>query len=163
MRYRWPVDTAFTQKVLTVEQEHCSACQGPLHICDHRFHRIFSLQGPLELVCKLVRCPNCQYEFPERPESIGLLQRLFHRPQAAPAHSDSVPLSELNDGESSELVCLNCTQISRRNALAVFGLVPGSRLILQQKRPSFVVRVGETELALDGDIAREILVRRSPE
>lgn len=117
---------------------------------------------PLGRFCKLVRCPNCQYEFPERPESIGLLQRLFHRPQIAPAHGDSVPLSELKEGESRELVCLNCTQTSRRNALAVFGLVPGSRVILQQKRPSFVVRIGETELALDVDIAREILVKRSP-
>ena len=118
---------------------------------------------PLGRFCKLVRCPNCQYEFPERPESIGLLQRLFHRPQTAPAYRDAVPLSELNDGESSELVCLSCTQTSRRNALAVFGLVPGSHVILQQKRPSFVVRVGETELALDRDIAREILVKRSLE
>ena len=58
MRYRWPADTAFTQHVLTVEQEDCVLCQRPLNICDHRFHRIFTLQGPLEIVCKRARCPS---------------------------------------------------------------------------------------------------------
>ena len=40
------------------------------------------------------------------------------------------------------------------------GHMPGSRLILQRKRRTFVVRVGETKLALELEIAREILVRR---
>ncbi len=115
---------------------------------------------PLGRFCKLVRCPNCQYEFSDRPESMGLLQRLFHRPRPAAVPRDALPLPELGEGESSELVCLDCTHASRRNALAVFGLVPGCRVVLQQKRPAVVVRVGETELALDLDIAREILVRR---
>jgi hypothetical protein len=58
MRYRWPADTVFTQQVLSVEQEDCSVCQRALTICDHRFHRIFTLQGPLEIVCKLAHCPD---------------------------------------------------------------------------------------------------------
>ncbi len=58
MRYRWPEDTQFTQVVLTVEQEVCSLCQRNLHVCDHRFHPILSLQGPLQLVCKLAHCPD---------------------------------------------------------------------------------------------------------
>jgi hypothetical protein len=58
MRFRWPADTVFTQRVLSVEQELCSLCQRPLPICDHRFHRIFTFQGPVEIVCKLVQCPD---------------------------------------------------------------------------------------------------------
>lgn len=58
MRYRWPEDTRFTPVVLTVEQELCSLCQRRLHVCDHRFHPILSLQGPLKLVCKLAHCPD---------------------------------------------------------------------------------------------------------
>jgi hypothetical protein len=58
MRYRWPEDTQFTQVVLSVEQEVCSLCQRRLHVCDHRFHPILSLQGPLRLVCKLAHCPD---------------------------------------------------------------------------------------------------------
>jgi hypothetical protein len=58
MRFRWPADTAFTRRVLTVEQEACAVCQRPLHGCDHRFHRIFTLAGPLEIVSKLAHCPD---------------------------------------------------------------------------------------------------------
>jgi hypothetical protein len=61
MGTRWPADTTFTPHVLTVEQEACDLCQRPLHICDHRFHRIHTFEGPVELICKLARCPdpNC--------------------------------------------------------------------------------------------------------
>ena len=58
MRYRWPAETVFTQEILTVEQEACTLCQRPLSICDHRFHRIFTLNGPVEIVCKLAHCPD---------------------------------------------------------------------------------------------------------
>jgi hypothetical protein len=58
MRYRWAENTEFTEMVLSVEQEVCSQCQRHLHVCDHRFHPILSLQGPLRLVCKLAHCPD---------------------------------------------------------------------------------------------------------
>ena len=58
MRYRWPENTQFKQVVLSVEQENCSLCQRHLHVCDHRFHPILTLQGPLRLVCKLAHCPD---------------------------------------------------------------------------------------------------------
>ena len=58
MRYRWPADTAFTRRILSVEPEACALCQHALHVCDHRFHRIFTLDGPVEIVAKLARCPD---------------------------------------------------------------------------------------------------------
>jgi hypothetical protein len=58
MRYSWPADTVFTRRILEVEQPSCDLCQRHLHVCDHRFHRVFSLDGPLELVCKLAHCPD---------------------------------------------------------------------------------------------------------
>lgn len=58
MRFQWPTDTVFTPAVLTVEQQSCSVCQRTLHVCDHRFHRIYTLPGPVEIVCKLARCPD---------------------------------------------------------------------------------------------------------
>src|SRR6266404_4208854 len=53
MRHRWPADTRFTRVVLEVEEKGCAVCGGALHICAHRRHRIFTLQGPVEMVCKL--------------------------------------------------------------------------------------------------------------
>jgi hypothetical protein len=58
MRYQWAENTRFTEVVLRVEQEVCGVCQRHLHVCDHRFHPILSLQGPLRLVCKLAHCPD---------------------------------------------------------------------------------------------------------
>ena len=71
MGYRWPAATAFTRRVLSVEQEVCSLCQRNLHVCDHRFHPILSLQGPLQLVCKLAHCPD-----PDCPAHHGTLSPL---------------------------------------------------------------------------------------
>jgi DtxR family Mn-dependent transcriptional regulator len=40
------------------------------------------------------------------------------------------------------------------------GLIPGSVVKLAQKHPSFVLGIGETTLALDEEIVREIYVKR---
>jgi Fe2+ transport system protein FeoA len=114
---------------------------------------------PLSKFCNLICCPNCHYEFPPETQPLGWLRALFHREKRATMQHEALGLDELEEGEESELVCLNCEHAHRRNALAVYGLVPGTRLLLQQKRPSFVVRVGETELALEAEIAREIFVK----
>jgi hypothetical protein len=58
MRHRWPEDTRFRRLVLEVEDNVCAVCGAALHICDHRRHRIFTLQGPVEVVCKLVHCSD---------------------------------------------------------------------------------------------------------
>jgi hypothetical protein len=69
MRFRWPKNTVFHRLVLDVEQEGCAHCGRPLHICDHRIHRIYSLQQPLELCCRLAHCsdPAC----PGRPHTLS--------------------------------------------------------------------------------------------
>src|SRR6516162_10166174 len=58
MPYRWPEDTQFTRIALAVEDPWCRTCGGALTICDHRHHRVFTLKGPLPLVCKLAHCPT---------------------------------------------------------------------------------------------------------
>ena len=44
--------------------------------------------------------------------------------------------------------------------IANLGIVPGSSVRLLQKRPSVVLEVGETTVALDTEIASELYVRR---
>jgi hypothetical protein len=58
MRYRRPADTVYTQQVLIVEQDACPSCQRASTIRDHRFHRIFSLQRPVEIVSELAHYPD---------------------------------------------------------------------------------------------------------
>jgi hypothetical protein len=56
MRPPWPEESVFSRLVLDVESDTCEHCGAALHICDHRFHRIHTLQGPVELVCRLAHC-----------------------------------------------------------------------------------------------------------
>lgn len=116
---------------------------------------------PLREACGLIRCPSCDFEFPERPAAVSWLGRILGRRRSREGRiCDRVmTVGELEGGERAEVVGLT-GRSGRRNALSVFGLVPGSELTLIQRRPAFVLRIGETELALDEEIAREILVRR---
>jgi hypothetical protein len=58
MAYRWPADTDFALWELDVLDRHCSACGRMMHICDHRSRRVHTLDGPVQLVCKLNHCPD---------------------------------------------------------------------------------------------------------
>jgi hypothetical protein len=61
MPYAWPADTDFALCELDVLERDCPACGRMMHICDHRYRRIHTLDGPLQLICKLNHCPdpNC--------------------------------------------------------------------------------------------------------
>ncbi|HEX6862156.1 MAG TPA: FeoA family protein, partial [Thermoanaerobaculia bacterium] len=69
-------------------------------------------------------------------------------------------VKDLRPGDLGEVLGLAGDSPARRNNLAVFGLVPGSEVRLLQRYPSFVLRIGETVLALDGEVAGDIVVRR---
>lgn len=51
-------------------------------------------------------------------------------------------------GDDADLVCS-------------FGIYVGSEIEIRQKRPSYVIRIEETEIALESSVARQIFVRRS--
>lgn len=89
--------------------------------------------------------------------------RLFGKKEAGETDHAArvVTVRELAKGESATVLCVGGPRRTRQNALAVFGIVPGAEVVLLQQRPSCVVRIGETELALDPEIAREILVERA--
>jgi DtxR family Mn-dependent transcriptional regulator len=48
-----------------------------------------------------------------------------------------------------------------RIKLSSLGIVPGSRIRLLQRNPSFVLEIGETTIAVDKDITDEIYVKRT--
>ena len=58
MPYAWPKDTDFTQWELDVLNRACSVCGRGMYICDHRYRHFHTLEGPVELVCKLNHCPD---------------------------------------------------------------------------------------------------------
>ena len=58
MPYQWPTDTDFVPWELDVLDRRCSTCGRGMHICDHRFRHLHTLEGPVELICKLNHCPD---------------------------------------------------------------------------------------------------------
>jgi hypothetical protein len=58
MAYHWPADTDFALWELDVLDRNCSACGRMMHICDHRYRRFHTLEGPVQLICKLNHCPD---------------------------------------------------------------------------------------------------------
>jgi len=62
MPYHWPKNTDFALLELDVLDRDCPFCGRLMHICDHRYRHFHSLEGPVELVCKLNHCPDlaCQ-------------------------------------------------------------------------------------------------------
>jgi hypothetical protein len=58
MAYQWPADTDFSLWELDVLDRNCPACGRMMHICDHRYRRFHTLDGPVQLICKLNHCPD---------------------------------------------------------------------------------------------------------
>jgi DtxR family Mn-dependent transcriptional regulator len=71
-------------------------------------------------------------------------------------------LINLQPGDVAQITGIDTQNPARLDKLAALGLVPGSLIRLQQRRPAYVVRVGETQLSLDDAVAREIIVQPLP-
>src|SRR5207237_2132828 len=59
---RWPVGTTFKRIALEVEDRSCPVCHRYRHVCDHRYHALWTFEGPTQVVNGLVPCPDtsCQ-------------------------------------------------------------------------------------------------------
>jgi len=58
MPYQWPKDTDFALWERDVLDRDCPVCGRRMYICDHRYRHLHTLEGPVELVCKLNHCPD---------------------------------------------------------------------------------------------------------
>lgn len=58
MPHRWEEGTKFVRLILDVEDRACPQCGRKRHVCDHRRHPIFTLDGARQVVCRLVKCPD---------------------------------------------------------------------------------------------------------
>ncbi len=71
----------------------------------------------------------------------------------------TVLLSDLKPGQSARVVELRSADPARLDRLGAYGLMPGSLVHLQQLQPTLVLRIGETEIAVDHEVGGEILVQ----
>lgn len=71
-----------------------------------------------------------------------------------------IPLEELGLGEEGRIVFIAPKSHQRLDRISSLGMVPGSIIRMHQKNPSYVLQIGETTLALDRDIVKDIYVKR---
>ena len=69
------------------------------------------------------------------------------------------PLSRLRTGIKAKVVYISTGSQESVDFLSSIGVVPGLTFTVHHRKPSFVIRFGEIQLALDDDIAKYIYVR----
>jgi DtxR family Mn-dependent transcriptional regulator len=69
------------------------------------------------------------------------------------------PLIDLEPGKKAGIVFMTPDAQTRLSRLSSLGILPGASVKLLQIRPSVVIQVDETTVALESDIAKEIFVK----
>ena len=78
MAYRWPAGRVCNQMTLDVEDRSCPVWGRSRHVCDHRSHHLWTLQGATQVINRLGRCPDPSCESRGRtgsPEAAWSLSR----------------------------------------------------------------------------------------
>jgi DtxR family Mn-dependent transcriptional regulator len=119
----------------------------------------------------------CELEHILSPEATESVCTLLGHPPTCP-HGKAIPpgpccgalsktvrplvtgLPAFDLGTPARIVFIAPKFHDRMDRLAALGVIPGSEIRLHQRSPSYVIEVGETTIALDPEIAREIYVKR---
>lgn len=106
--------------------------------------------GVEEAICTLLgHPPTCPHG---KPIPRGNCCKMFAR-KVRPLVSS---LKDIEVGTRAKVMFINAPAMDR---LSSIGLVPGAVIKLQQKRPSYVIDIDETTIAVDEDIANGIFVK----
>jgi len=71
-----------------------------------------------------------------------------------------IPFIDLEPGERGRIVFMICKDKHRLQRLSSLGIFPGAEATLNQRFPTVVIQVDETEIALDRSMFSEIYVKR---
>lgn len=72
--------------------------------------------------------------------------------------SEPRPVTRLRAGETGIITSILSTVPERLVKLSSLGVMPGVEVTLVQRNPAVVLKIGETTIALDGEVADTILV-----
>jgi DtxR family Mn-dependent transcriptional regulator len=71
-----------------------------------------------------------------------------------------VPLTRLKVSETGKIVYVLTREHPQLHRLMSFGIIPGARIKLHQAKPSVIIQVEETQVALEEEIAKEIYIKK---
>ena len=118
----------------------------------------------------------CQFEHFVNEEIIASICTLLGHPAVCP-HGKKIPqgecclgarknlepvispLSSIKAGKKIKVVYISTKSHASLDRLSGIGVIPGLELTIHQKFPSMILQYGETQLALDNDIAKNVFVR----
>ncbi len=117
----------------------------------------------------------CAMEHVLNPAVVDNICTILNHPRACP-HGHEIPhgpccknnartaapavhsLDQLRSGESGRILYVETTNHARLDRLTTFGILPGTVVKVHQRQPSLVLLLGETQLALDAEIASHVHV-----
>ncbi len=143
-----------------------------------RRHRIAErlLNDVLEMQGDEFEHGACQFEHFVNEEIIASICTLLGHPSICP-HGKKIPqgdcclsakknfepvispLSTIKAGKTVKVVYISTKSHTSLDRLTGIGVVPGLELTVHQKFPTIILQYGETQLALDNDIAKNVFVR----
>ncbi|MBI4711860.1 MAG: FeoA domain-containing protein [Planctomycetes bacterium] len=114
----------------------------------------FLSEEVLEAICTLLGHPTeCPHGYPIPPgECCKRAEKNIK--------SIIVPLPSLKSGESGKIVYVVTKHHHRLDHLTSLGILPAVTVKMHQTFPSYVVRVGQTDIAMDNEVIQDIYVRK---
>jgi len=123
---------------------------------------------PLQANCGKIKCPNCGFEMPQE----NLVWKWFRRRRggagAGKRHGqhkkvcpEGMTLSQLEPGKEAVVSHIDTRNKSTLNKLMALGILPGVRVIMIQKFPTYVFQVGNTRVTADEQLVNTIMVQRT--
>lgn len=119
----------------------------------------------------------CEFEHILSPEVTDSICTLLGHPKFCP-HNSPIPTGDccikaerevkpliasldcLKSGERGKIVYFCLSDHQRLHKLLSMGVIPGKIIHLHQTSPAFVLKVEETQIAIDEELARSIYVKR---
>ena len=112
--------------------------------------------GLEESICTLLGHPDTC------PHGRGIPEGTCCREARSTAAAIVASVADLSRDAEAEVAFLRTTDRQALQKLIAMGVLPRTRLRLLQRFPAFVLEVGETQCAIDAELAALIMVRRLP-
>jgi DtxR family transcriptional regulator, Mn-dependent transcriptional regulator len=142
-----------------------------------RSHRLAErlLTDVLEMKIDQAEVGACEFEHIIVPEIVDGICTLLGHPKVCP-HGMPIPegacckevrrsvktatknLTELEAGQDARVAYINTQSNERMHQLTQMGIQPGTKIRVHQTYPALVVKTNSTQIALDEEVAKDILV-----
>lgn len=130
----------------------------------------------LALKMDLVNKTACQFEHMLQPEVEESVCTLLGHPKVCPhgktipqgkccleskwiVESSVKPLTALKAGQKGKVAYIHTGNDKKLQKLMAMGVLPGMKISLLHKTPSYVFQIGHTQVAVDKEMASDIYVR----